>query len=112
MIQEQIYQARAESNDSLDNGLAMSLQLTYIKVSSPEIACQLGSYADRFTLNCGKYISAKRSIDFHLSNSVVNIPLATPCDSLLVPKHGAILCNDWSSAPDNHLGKTKTVFTH
>ncbi|XP_052271661.1 uncharacterized protein LOC127872369 [Dreissena polymorpha] len=52
MMQEQIYQARVESNDSLDNGLEMSLQLTYIKVSSPEIACQLGSYADRFTLSC------------------------------------------------------------
>ncbi|KAH3852629.1 hypothetical protein DPMN_095142 [Dreissena polymorpha] len=70
MMQEQIYQARVESNDSLDNGLEMSLQLTYIKVSSPEIACQLGSYADRFTLSCGKYIpvSAKRSIDFHHTN--------------------------------------------
>ncbi|KAH3791318.1 uncharacterized protein LOC127836821 isoform X2 [Dreissena polymorpha] len=52
MMQERIYQTRAESNVSLDMGGGMTLKLTSIQVSNPSITCPLGSYADRFTLSC------------------------------------------------------------
>ncbi|KAH3791141.1 hypothetical protein DPMN_144621 [Dreissena polymorpha] len=57
MMQERIYQTRAERNASLDMGGRMTLKLTSIQVSNPSVTCPIGSYADRFTLSCGKYKS-------------------------------------------------------